>query len=70
MKKPYSLEDITPREMICSPFPGCPSIYKDKDCYLIIGEKVDPSKVGLEGKVGEDEVLIKVPKKLIDEKVD
>lgn len=35
---------------------------------MTIGERVKPKEFGLEKKVGENGVLIKVPKKLIDEK--
>ena len=40
----------------------------DEGSYLIIGKKVKPEEFGLEKKVGEGEVLIRVPTKLIDEK--
>ena len=62
-----SIYEITPENMKCIAG-ACSGIYEDKGTYLIIGEQVDPKKVGLEKKVGEGEVLIKVPKKLIDEK--
>ena len=64
----YELKGKTPEEM-CPPFGSCPEIYAGKeDNYIIVGTQVDPSEFGLEGKVGEGEVLISVPKKLIDEK--
>lgn len=62
-----SIYEITPKEMKCL-VGACSRIYKDKGNYLIICKKVDPKKVGLEKKVGEGEILIEVPKKLIDEK--
>jgi len=89
MKKKYELEDVTPQEMRCGAFGGCPSIYKAKDVtpkdmkcvfdvcpsihetsdsYLIVGKKISPADVGLEEKVGKGEVLIEVPRKLIDDK--
>ncbi|MBS3072812.1 hypothetical protein J4477_03200 [Candidatus Pacearchaeota archaeon] len=40
---------------------------KAEDSYLIIGERTEPSEFGLEEKVGKNEVLIRVPKKLIDD---
>jgi len=46
----------------------CSSIYDFKDSYLIVGERVDPSEVGLEKKVGEGEVLIKIKKEIIDDR--
>jgi len=51
---------------------ACPQIYegmhKGNESYLIVGEQVNPSDVGLEGKIGEGEILIRVPKNLIDSK--
>lgn len=62
-----SIYELTSEDMKCAVGP-CPGIYENKETYLIIGEQVDPKEVGLEKKVGEGEVLIKVPKKLIDKK--
>lgn len=63
----YELERQTPTEM-CA-IGACPEIYAgQEENYLVIGTKVNPTDFGLEGKVGEDEVLISIPKKLIDEK--
>jgi len=64
-----AIYEVTPKDMKCVAGP-CPGIYTKEGNYLIIGEQVDPKEVGLEKKVGEGEVLIKVPKKLIDEKQD
>lgn len=63
----YAARDVTPRGMMCSEG-CCPGIHKTDDTYLIIGERVDPEEAGLAGKVGENEVLIRVPRPLIDEK--
>ena len=35
--------------------------------YLVIGQRVDPSEAGLEGKVGKGECLIAISTALIDE---
>jgi len=63
-----SIYEVTPKSMICGLAGVCSGIYKDEGNYLIIGKQVNPKEFGLEKKVGEGEVLIKVPKKLIDEK--
>lgn len=69
MKNKYKLRELTPKSMICSYVIVCPAIYEDKSGkYLIIGKKANPSKFGLKKKVGKDEVLISVPKELIDNK--
>jgi len=67
------LKELTPKEMCI--VGSCPSIYDarmDGDkVYLIIGKKVKPSEVGLgelENKIGTEEVLIEVPRNLIDNK--
>ena len=84
MKNKYKLRELTPENMSCAVFNcpaiyevetecvigGCPTIKEHGDSYLIAGQKVNPKDFGLEGKVGDNEVLIKVPKKLIDEKQD
>jgi len=62
-----SIYEITPEDMRCG-IAACSGIYEEKGNYLIIGTKVSPKDFGLEKKVGEGEILIEVPKKLIDEK--
>jgi len=68
-----TIYEITPKDMRCV-VGACNKIYnnEEKSEYLIIGTQVNPKNLpkdfGLEGKVGEGEVLISVPKKLIDEK--
>lgn len=63
------LKELTPQEMKCL-IGTCPSTYegtrKGKEVYLIVGKVIDPSEAGLEGKIGEGEVLIEIPKDLID----
>ncbi len=46
----------------------CPQVQENGDSYIIVGKRVEPSEVGLEGGVAEGEALIEVPKKLIDER--
>ena len=62
-----AIYEVTPKNMRCT-ITACPQMHKEGDSYLIVGEQVNPSDVGLEGKVGPGEVLIRVPKPLIDEK--
>ena len=64
----YEVERITPEDTRCPPFGACPEIYQNQDSYFIIGTQVNPEEAGLETKVGEGEVLIKVSKALIDNK--
>ena len=95
MKTEYTLRELTPGEMICPPWGGCPAIYElerktpeemcppfgtcpdiyqgkegtpQENNYIIVGKLIDSSEFGLEGRVGEGEVLISIPKRLIDEK--
>jgi len=69
MKKQLKvLKEITPKEMSCL-VGGCPAIFEtNKDSYLLIGKAIKPEKVGLSNKVAKDEILIEVPKNLIDNK--
>jgi len=59
--------EVTPKNSRCV-IGACPSIHELKDDYLIIGEQINPSTVGLEEKVGEGEILIKIKKEIIDNK--
>ena len=64
-----AIYEETPKVMECvGSF--CPRIYseEDKGHYLIVGERIDPKEFGLEEKVSQTEVLVRVPKKLIDDK--
>ena len=63
----YEVERITPKDMECA-VGACDEVYQDADSYFIIGEKVEAEEAGLAGKVGKNEVLIKIPRKLIDER--
>ncbi len=64
------LREVTTKKMNCL-IGGCPSMHEAQregdSVYLIVGRVVNPSEAGLEGKVGEGETLIEVPKRLIDE---
>jgi len=64
----YRLRDITPEDM-CIVI-NCPRIYKEENSedYLIVGRVVNPEEVGLAEKVMEGEALVRVPKRLIDER--
>jgi len=62
----YEVEELTPKDSKCLTC-ACPSIYEGAEKkYLIIGKKANPSDFGLEKKVGEGEILISVPKEIID----
>ena len=69
MKNRYKITNKTPKDMRCG-IAACNGIYNNEKegQYLIIGKQVNPTDFGLEKKVGKEEVLISVPKKLIDEK--
>lgn len=73
-----AIYEITPKNMACSGLAcpsiyeeqfaaiGCPSIEEHEGRYLIVGKREDVKEFGLEKKVGEGEILISVPKELID----
>ena len=65
------VRETTPEKMNCV-LGACPSTYEaireGNEVYLIVGRQINPSGVGLEKKVGDGEVLIEVPKALIDNK--
>ena len=66
----YQVKEVTPEAMRCA-IGACPKVYAARDAkvfdkYLIIGKQVNPQAAGLEGKVGEGEAMIEVPRGLID----
>ena len=63
----YEVERVTPKDMECA-LGACLEVYQDAESYFVIGERIEPEEAGLVGKVGKNEVLIKVPRKLIDER--
>lgn len=68
MANKYELRNVTPEDFDCGVGP-CPAIYEtDSGTYLIIGKQVNPSDAGLESKVGDDELLVEVPREIIDKR--
>lgn len=64
------LRDLTPasQKQLCFPLPGCPAIFEsDDEHYVIIGKLLDSKSLGISDRVSEDEVVIKIPKLIIDE---
>ncbi len=48
---------------------ACPAIFKtNKGSYALIGKKLNAKDLKVDKRVGKDEVLIEVPKKIIDSK--
>ena len=63
-----AIYEITPDSEMCTSM-LCPGIYDGlENDYIIVGSQIDPKEVGLEEKVGDGEVLIKISKKIIDNK--
>lgn len=64
----YEIERKTPQTMECTAV-TCPEIYEDSTngSYLIVGRVENAEEFGLGKKVGKGEVLVSVPKGLIDE---
>lgn len=55
------------KEGKCGPIVGGPSIEEYGDKYLIIGNIENPEDFGLEKKVGKGEILISIPKGIVDD---
>jgi hypothetical protein len=65
----FALEEVAPEALGCRPtVPMCPAIFKSKGgAYVIVGKLVDASTYQeLDGRIGDGEVAIEVPKELID----
>ncbi|MEK6857298.1 MAG: hypothetical protein AABX39_01790 [Nanoarchaeota archaeon] len=65
----YLITEMTPLEYRCFGGLGCPAAFEDseKEEYLIIGTEVDPKNFDLDKRVGKGEVLIKIPKKILED---
>jgi len=75
----YQLREVTPQDTRCIAA-ACPAVYEgirdvtpenyeaEREVYLIIGKRVEPKDAGLESKVGAGEMLIEIPRKLIDDR--
>ena len=62
-------KELTPKEMACPPFGGCPAIFRTNNkTYAIIGKVLDAKELGIDKRIGKNEVLIEVPEKLINKK--
>jgi hypothetical protein len=67
----YEVREVTPQEVSCG-IGACPAIFVTQSGeYAIIGKTVSPKDCSvdgrtLEGKVGEGEALIVIPRQLID----
>jgi hypothetical protein len=62
-------KEVTPKMMRCGAGP-CPAVFEsNNDSFLIIGKKISGHELGIQNRINSDEVLIEVPKKLIDEKL-
>lgn len=70
MKKRLKVvEDLTPEPLQCGISNACPAIFKtNKGSYALIGKKLNAKALNINKRVGKDEVLIEVPKELIDKK--
>lgn len=69
MKKQLKIgKELTPKEHVCVVGP-CPAIFETNNgSYAIIGKVLDARKLGVDKRIGKNEVLIEVPKKIVDDK--
>lgn len=63
-----AIHEATPQEMRCAIGAACPAIFAENGAYLIIGKKVETIPPELAGRIGPDEMLVAVPRRLIDER--
>lgn len=60
--------ELTPKWGMCA-VGTCPAIFEtNKKSYAVIGKVLNAKDLGIDKRVGKDEVLISIPKKIIDEK--
>ena len=69
-KEAKIIKELTPKNMVCAPLPICPAIFEtDKGSYVVIGKITNAKRLGISKRVGKDETVIEIPKKLIDNKI-
>jgi hypothetical protein len=61
------LKDITPPTLQCKTCkPCCPALFEtEQGDYMLIGSLEDAQKLGIADRVGEGEVVIRVPRALL-----
>jgi hypothetical protein len=71
MKKEEKLKiekELTPKLEMCI-VGSCPAIFEtNKKSYAVIGKVLNAKELGIGKRVGKNEVLIEVPKNIIDKK--
>ena len=59
-------KELTPKGMGCI-VGACPAIFEtSKGSYALIGKKLNAKALGISHRVGKDELLIEIPRGLID----
>lgn len=61
------LKDITPKEDLCA-IGACPAVFEsDRDTYVVVGKILPHSETSvlIPGRVGEDEIAVEVPKRIL-----
>ncbi len=64
------LRELTPQKILssCPPLPGCPAIFElDDKSYVLIGKLEDAKALGIDQRVAEGEVVMSIPKQIIDD---
>lgn len=56
--------EVTPQDLCCMAG-GCPAIYEQQDGFLIIGKSVASIPEEIKGRVGQDEIVVWVPRGLV-----
>ncbi len=68
-KTRLKVQDVTPVEADCAPFPVCPGIFRsNRGSYLIVGKVLSAEDATAlpEGRVAADEYVVEVPADMID----
>ncbi|MEL6377113.1 MAG: hypothetical protein AAFQ04_07960 [Pseudomonadota bacterium] len=63
------MKDLTPKQFMCAPFPGCPAVLRNGDEYYVIGKTIDPVDAGLSARVSPDETLISISAELVEQAI-
>ena len=69
MKKELKItRELTPKANRCG-IGACPAIFEtNQNSYAIIGKKISAKNLGVSKRIGKNEVLIEIPKNILDDK--
>ena len=61
-------KELTAKRDMCGTA-ACPAIFEsNRNSYVLIGKVIDAKKLGISKRVNKDEIVVEIPKNIIDNK--